>query len=49
MKENQKTVNLFEQRLKNSNVFTEKEKNIIIKKQTLFEKCYYLGLLDALK
>ena len=39
----------FLKRLENSNVFTEKEKNIIIKNQTLYEKCYYLGLLDALK
>lgn len=38
-----------EQRVYNSQVFIEKEKNIIIKNRMLYEKCYYLGLLDALK
>ena len=40
--------NLFLSRLENSNVFTEEEKSIIISNKKLYEKCYYLGILDGL-
>lgn len=40
---------LFLKRLENSNTFNKEEKEKIKSNKNLFEKCYYLGLLDALK
>lgn len=45
--EESKGNNLFLERVKDSNVFTEEEINIIFANQNLYEKCYYVGIIDA--
>ena len=49
MEENCNGKNLFSQRLLGSNAFSEEERKIILDNKYLYEKCYYFGILDALK
>lgn len=40
------TKELFQERIFESNVFTQEEKNVIMCNINLYKKCYLLGIID---